>query len=416
MANSSGKNTAPAESAQALFCALADYLGSSNVESVFDLDKFPTYVDFKKYWNENYKQANIQSTFKSHVDADVNLTEVEQLLSGVGVSGKAKDDWYKSSLLIAKKLVTDITKISKEFSAIQRPSWSDIFYVRGDQNVMENISELYGRANEIQKELISEGSSGITFSNINKWSPADIYFASPMAKKLLLDEVNSKRKITFTILNKMISKLISSGDLLPLSLKKQTNEVTIEKVNFNRPLELKKIGNIKYGGTNDWKPYVKPKPGEKKIARYFTIYLNENKTEEVSFRHDPSGSSNFKGEIKIIGMEARSGSLNQGPIIGIINIVDPSFARKFKTELDASMKKFRNDKKFYREQYDKKIIDRKTYDFEVGALSGIDVTNNVIPLFINWLKNKKHAEDFVRVVYQYATSRSEESSKFVIAK
>jgi hypothetical protein len=42
----SGKNTAPAESAQALFCALADYIGASNVDDVFDLDKFPNYLSF----------------------------------------------------------------------------------------------------------------------------------------------------------------------------------------------------------------------------------------------------------------------------------------------------------------------------------------------------------------------------------
>ena len=413
----SGKNTAPAESAQALFCALADYLGASAVDEVFDLKKYPTYLDFKKYWDENYPQAKIQNTFKTHVDADVTLVSVEQLLSGKDVTSvREKDDWYKSSLLIAKKLIKDINTISKDFSSIKQPSWSSIFYVRGDKNVMENIGELYKRANETQKNLITEGSKGIVFSNINKWSPADIYFASPAAKKQISDEVQSRKKMTFSILNRMISKMITEGQLLPLSLKKQTKEVKIEKVNFNRPLEMKKLSNIKYGGINDWKPYVKPKPGEKKIARYFEIYLNESKTEKVTFRHDPSSSGTFKGEIQIEGMEARSGSLTQGPMIGIFNLVDTTFASKFEKTLDEAMKQFRNNKKFYRQQFDKKIIDRKKYDFEVGALSAMDVTNVVIPLIINWLKNKNHADDFVRVVYQYATSRSEESSKFVIAK
>ena len=410
-------DTAKAESAQALFCAMADYLGASRVDDVFDLEKFPNYLAFKKNWNTEYPQVKIETSFKSHVDADASLTEVEQLLSGSTIKNpREKDDWYKSSVLIAKKLIKDINKISKEFSSIKQPSWSSIFYVRGDKNVMNNIAELYKRANEIQKDLIKEGANGIAFSNINKWSPADIYFASPAAKKMIRDEVQGRRKMTFSILNRMISKMISEGQLLPLSLKKQTKSVKIEKVNFNRPLELKKLGDIKYGGTNDWKVYVKPKLGEKKIARYFTIYLNEAKTEEVSFRHDPSSSGNFKGEIKIAGMEARSGSLTQGPIVGIFRLVDPSFASKFEKSLNDAMKQFRKDKVFYREQLDKKIIDRKMYDFEVGALSAMDVTNIVIPLIIGWLKNKKHADEFVRVVYQYATSRSEDSSKFIIAK
>jgi hypothetical protein len=409
--------TAKQESAQALFCALADYLGAGKVDDVFDLDKFPTYLSFKKYWDENYPQAKIDTTFKTHVDADANLNSVEQILTGVGVAKtKEKDDWYKSSVLIAKTLIKDIHKISREFSSIKQPSWSSIFYVRGDKTVMENIAVLYRRANEVQKDLISEGSGGIAFSNINKWSPADIYFASPVAKKEITEEVQSRKKLTFVILNKMISRMISEGELLPLSLKKQTKKVKIEKVNFNRPLEMKRLSNIKYGGTNDWRPYSKPKPGERKIARYFTIYLNENKTEEISFRHDPSGSGSLKGIIKIAGMEALGGSLAQGPLVGLFNIVDPTFSKTIDKIIDDSLKQFRKDKKFYREQYDKKLMSRADYDFEVGAISGFDVSNNVVPPIIGWLKNKKRADEFVRIVYQYATARSQESSKFVIAK
>jgi hypothetical protein len=409
--------TSKAESAQALFCALADYLGAGTINEVFDLNKFPNYLSFKKHWNQNYSAAKIESTFKSHVDADASLTEVEQLLSGTNSSNpKTKDDWYKSSLLIAKKLIQDINSISKEFSSIKQPSWSSIFYVRGDKDVMANIAELYKRANDTQKILIKEGSSGISFSNINKWSPADIYFASPKAKREISDEVSSNKKMTFSILNKMISKMISDGQLLPLSLKKQTKEVKLEKVNFNRPSELKKLKNIEFGGTNNWKIYTKPKPGEKKIARYFAIYLNKDETEEITFRHDPSGSGGFKAEIKIAGMEARSGSLSQGPLVSIFSLVDSGFASKFDRAVNDAMKEFRKDKVFYRQQFDKKVIDRKEYDFEVGALSALDVTNKVIPLIIEWLKNKKYADEFARVVYQYATSRSEDSSKFVIAK
>jgi hypothetical protein len=103
--------TAKQESAQALFCALADYLGAGKVDDVFDLDKFPTYLSFKKYWDENYPQAKIDTTFKTHVDADANLNSVEQILTGVDVAKtKEKDDWYKSSVLIAKTLIKDIHK------------------------------------------------------------------------------------------------------------------------------------------------------------------------------------------------------------------------------------------------------------------------------------------------------------------
>ena len=99
-------DTAKAESAQALFCAMADYLGASRVDDVFDLEKFPNYLAFKKNWNTEYPQVKIETSFKSHVDADASLTEVEQLLSGSTIKNpREKDDWYKSSVLIAKKLI-----------------------------------------------------------------------------------------------------------------------------------------------------------------------------------------------------------------------------------------------------------------------------------------------------------------------
>ena len=39
--------TAIFESTQALFCAIADYVGKGKIDSVFDLKKFKTYREFK---------------------------------------------------------------------------------------------------------------------------------------------------------------------------------------------------------------------------------------------------------------------------------------------------------------------------------------------------------------------------------
>ena len=37
-----------AEAAQALFCAMADYIGSSAIDKKFSLKTYPTYTDFKQ--------------------------------------------------------------------------------------------------------------------------------------------------------------------------------------------------------------------------------------------------------------------------------------------------------------------------------------------------------------------------------
>jgi hypothetical protein len=57
-----------------------------------------------------------------------------------------------------------------------------------------------------------------SFSNINKWSPADIYFASPKAKKEIADEVSGNNKMTFSVLNKMISKMITKRMMMYFEL------------------------------------------------------------------------------------------------------------------------------------------------------------------------------------------------------
>ena len=63
------------------------------------------------------------------------------------------------------------------------------------------------------------------FENINKWSTADIYFASDAAKKEIANMITEK-KLDYTKLNAFISKMISSGDILPLSLKNVAENCT----------------------------------------------------------------------------------------------------------------------------------------------------------------------------------------------
>ena len=51
--------------------------------------------------------------------------------------------WYKSSVLIASKLVKDIVNIDANFNKISRKGFQDIYYFRGDRVVMGKIEELF---------------------------------------------------------------------------------------------------------------------------------------------------------------------------------------------------------------------------------------------------------------------------------
>ena len=158
--------TALAESSQALFCAVADFLGERKSEKVFDIKKYLTYTDFKRAIGEGV----VSQAEKRIRTPGVSLSDIETFL------GK-NNDWYKSSVLIAFKLVKDITGVDADFK-LKQEGFQNLFYFRGDQEVMGNIEKLFKIAN---KSPITEKNQ-VKFGNVNKWSPADIYLATDKAR------------------------------------------------------------------------------------------------------------------------------------------------------------------------------------------------------------------------------------------
>ena len=86
------------------------------------------------------------------------------------------------------------------------------------------------------------------------------------ATRAIENELKEARKsggkeYTFTDLNKLISDLINSGDLLPLSLKKAVNTAKLVPVNFEPEYKRALLSKIKYAyyqqGTkkNKWDKY-----------------------------------------------------------------------------------------------------------------------------------------------------------------
>jgi hypothetical protein len=444
MANS----TDLAESSQALFCALADFVGvntikgkfknnpkSNIINNVFDIDNEEnnTYQKFAYNWSKKYPRTTIKSLFDKYVESgEASFTQIEKFLKGSGDKDKTSIGWFKSSILIGKYLVLKINTISSRFQYIQSGgiSATQVFYAHKDNRIMNNIQILFSEANKNQKELrdkISRGSAQIPFGNLNKWSPADIYLASKTAEKLIENKVANKKGLTFSGsdgLNNFISNLIKEGQLLPLSLKKTTRTVKLEKVNFTRSTEEAIINKVVFGGIKDWRPYnaseIKP------AARDLKVFLSSDKSDYVFFRHDPSGNSGgaFRGEIQIKGAEAKAGGLGTGQIETILNLCDPKrgrFGTLFKNKLDRATTNFKNQKVPIRKKYEEdgapsKGPIREEYDKQVGQLSAELVTNVIMPYLIKFLSNDERAAAFTRWVFAYATSRQKNSSKFVIAK
>jgi len=277
---------------------------------------------------------------------------------------------------------------------------------------MGNIEKLFKIANTAPITLKNQ----VKFGNVNKWSPADIYLATEKARKDVGQAVLKAKPKTYSFidLNILTSNLIDSGDLLPLSLKKTTKIVKLQKVNFDKKEEIKALEKISLSPkkVTNWQPYKKVSFGKKGETRDMRAFLNNGG--EIKFRHDPSAKrfvSEFMG-----GPEARGGS------IGSIKLFCELFALVDKETSNKILKEYKVGEKQY--AIDLKLIenlrakDKKLFDHERGSISALNIVNRVMPILKNWFgkTDKRKVDDFIRIIYQYITSRTPLSGKFVIAK
>jgi len=443
-----------AEAAQALFCAMADYIGSSDIDKKFNLKTYPTYVAFKNEYGEL-----ITDSFNSRINIpSVTLKEIEDLIS-------SDNDWYRSSVNIAVKLIKNVDKIDKNFAKIQGPKWQDIFYFRGaaaekgrNSNVMELIGELFDAANKTNRQ----------FGDINKWSPADIYFASRKASDTVVEQVNlvrsSKVDYTFDDLNLCINKLVDSGDLLGVSLKKAADEVDIVLMNFAQSVTEKYLEDIVYNGISE-----KPAAGEKGSERDIKIYFSKDKRSYIKIRHDPSSdkmlaNKAIKAEIEVSGAGGRGGSLtsfgtgnpNGSGISDLIATVDLKFGKLLGASFTKGFSDYQSAINDLNSEFMKKIGMKsgkltkdllnkypapqnivKQYNFkspkntyydwykeERIALSIKYVVGSYESLLRNYFTRKPDSKgvvehetnSIVRAFYRYAAGLSPKSGRFVIAK
>ena len=307
------------EAAQALFCAIADNQGTK-------LELLPNYKAFKiKY------QKDIDAV-KNKVKIDMTMTALETWLSN-------NDEWYKSSIAIANKLLVDLEKLAKKTYNKIKPKGIDLFYVRGDEEIFGSMQTLF---TSTKKAIKKENPSAIVFDNINKWTPADIYFASDYARTLLSNiakgqdvkfTIGSVKTINlhyfrnFNLLNEFLRRLIESGDLLPLSLKKAPNEVKIKRINFLKTDYAKAMENVSY------KELKLSSDKAKSIFESidFRIYFSKNTGHNLQFR-DKVGPNhmnyNFTATITG-GTEAFDGSIGGGTIGQVISEVDSELGKNF---------------------------------------------------------------------------------------
>jgi len=243
------------ESAQALFCSIADYVGQNNIKKVLDLSAYPTYATFLKgTQTKPKKETNLAIAKLAYTKCDTP----EMSFTAIGNFLKDKS-WYESSVLIARHLIEKLSSISKltKFSVLDARNYKLGYrYARGDKDVMNKLEALFKICNDNNKAInkLPGVDSELVFGDVNKWTPADIYYASSKARSDIAKEIQKAQKAGGTKyffggkngLNKFVSDLIASGHLLPLSLKKASKKVTVEKVNFSKSTKAKILENINY--------------------------------------------------------------------------------------------------------------------------------------------------------------------------
>ena len=424
-------STDEAEGAQALFCFIADTLGSKKTKQEFKhyLSKVKAAPEFFDTHERLIKQAFSTNAVKTKVSKEKIVKYIAE-----------NNDWFLSSLSTAQTIINKIDDISSSFSHIKKPGWQNLFYRHGDDEVMGVMNDLYNSANA--QSAKQDGQE--FFGNINKWTPADIYFASDKArtffKKLSLEEQTRKNNLTFAVLNQHIANMISSGDLLPLSLKKVVKDIQIKKVNFSRSAEEKLLASTVCTGVQKWDPMngtFKYNAKNKKfsLSNYSggrDIYItleSGNAKGRIQIRHTPAGKGRPSKGVKVIlsyvGSSASGGQLVGIPLLSkIIGQVDPAFARKLTLSFKESYPKFEKTANRYLESGGKELYkfksgtkEKKQYNADMGALSGLIVMNTMRTLIDNYFKSPKEKQhNVVRAIFAYTASRTINSSPFVIAK
>jgi len=319
------------EAAQALFCAIVDLKGAPFPPNI------PNYIVFK----QKYKRE-INTVRRKVVTPGVTESGIEKLLLD-------DNDWFLSSINIANKILSETKRLASKTHQKIKPPGLDLFYVRGDKNVMDSIQTIFKYTTDrVRDANKNQGKNALEFRNINKWSPADIYLASKDAQRMLKklaagQKVNIKIgnfKINtinnfqdYSVLNLLIKHLIDKGDLLPLSLKKSPDgkNTIVKTINYieNDVQQALKKQDIKYHGgfvsrTNDIFNSVD-----------VLFQFSNNKSRFLQFRD--RGNTNFsKGKaptysyqgVIIGGTKALDGAIGGGAIGQIIAQTDKKLSTK----------------------------------------------------------------------------------------
>lgn len=208
---------------------------------------------------------------KCTVDADLN-----------DILTKLPENWFITTRFISEKI----------FTMFHSKFGSSANFHRGGY-LVDAIEAKY-------KEL---NNKEVKFSNVNKWTPADIWLSNKSKESEMLTTIG--KTTSLFELNAQLRIYFNSNYLIGISLKMVNSLPTAKTVNLNRLVKRPKAQFVNYN------------MGKTVFYNSMDCYLDglgpSNDTIEIQFRI--SGSS-FQGEIK--GATANHGKVSYGPMIIIM--------------------------------------------------------------------------------------------------
>ena len=141
-----------AEAAQALFCAVVDYEGKK-------ISPIPgNYIAFKKKY-----EKTMQRVRRKVITPGISLSSIENLLLD------NRNQWYDSSVNIANQLFDDTKRLAKKTHNRIKPAGIDLFYVRGDNNVMGSLTTIFRHTNnQVKQRKRTQRLNDLTYNDLNK--------------------------------------------------------------------------------------------------------------------------------------------------------------------------------------------------------------------------------------------------------
>jgi hypothetical protein len=283
---------------------------------------------------EDYKFEDLKKILGDKIFQKAK-NKVNGKLGGVTIPSIEKflmenNDWFLSSVNISNKVyikLGDMGSIGRALRSKISQSGDYLYYVRGDSDIFPMIRDIFS---SIKKTIKGEIGEEIPYKDINKWCPADIYYASSKAS-ISLKEFKSNltktslNRISFTPFNDLFFNLIKSGDLLPLSLKKSPSytQTAVKTIRIVKGDVEKTLAGTGYRG------YVFC--GGNKIFDGKNIYIKVGKSWSLQFRDkgSESGGTHVYNGIITGGSEALDGTIGGGTIGMVISGIDSGFGGNF---------------------------------------------------------------------------------------